>query len=70
MVEGIWKSKARAREEDSQWKQVKDLWKWRARDWRITGGQAKSKAVVELTDGQAQDEVMCEVITGYRVYRL
>ena len=28
--------------------------KFRARDWRITGGQGKREAVVELTDGQAQ----------------
>ena len=28
--------------------------KFRARDWRITSGQGKREAVVELTDGQAQ----------------
>ena len=35
-------------------KQVKDLWKMESQDWRITGGQGKREAVVELTDGQAK----------------
>ena len=35
MVEGIWKSKARAREEDSQWKEVGSV-EDGEQDWRIT----------------------------------
>ena len=54
MVERIWKSKARAREEDSQWKASEGF----VEDGEPGTGESRvdkgREAVVELTDGQAQ----------------